>query len=230
MAVQRVFAQILNGRVENISVSEDYEMANWVTKQCYGDDAIAVECTQYPCGIGDLWHDNTFYHVLEDGSEEEIPYVPTAEEQVRILTEQLETLETTYSIMNTAMTFAAVSFTDEQAYKVPTLYKDWTEYPVDYHFEPGLRLRYKDILYKVINNGHNKQDNWTPDTAVSEFTKVLNPDPEVIQDWEQPDSTNGYQYGDKVRHKDHVWVSMFEGSNVWEPGAVGTENLWKIVE
>ena len=35
-----------------------------------------------------------------------------------------------------------------------------------------------------------------------------------------------YQRGDIVSHKGKLWESVFEGQNVWEPGAVGTETLW----
>lgn len=35
-----------------------------------------------------------------------------------------------------------------------------------------------------------------------------------------------YQKGAVVSHGDKLWQSVFEGQNVWEPGTVGTENLW----
>ena len=52
------------------------------------------------------------------------------------------------------------------------------------------------------------------------FARVLIPDPEVIPEWVQPDSTNPYAKGDKVRHSGSVWVSDIDG-NVWEPGVYG---------
>lgn len=39
-------------------------------------------------------------------------------------------------------------------------------------------------------------------------------------------STN-YQYGAIVWHNGELWISVFDGQNVWEPGAVGTDNLWQ---
>lgn len=46
--------------------------------------------------------------------------------------------------------------------------------------------------------------------------------------WEPWDGiSNKYQYGAIVTHKGAVWESVFNGQNVWEPGAPGTENLWK---
>ncbi|WP_350308143.1 carbohydrate-binding protein [[Ruminococcus] torques] len=46
--------------------------------------------------------------------------------------------------------------------------------------------------------------------------------------WEQPNSTNPYKKGDRVTHKGKTWESLVD-SNVWEPGAVGSESLWKEV-
>jgi hypothetical protein len=35
-----------------------------------------------------------------------------------------------------------------------------------------------------------------------------------------------YQHGAIVSHNGELWQSVFNGQNVWEPGAVGTESLW----
>ena len=48
----------------------------------------------------------------------------------------------------------------------------------------------------------------------------LIPDPDVIPEWEQPDSTNPYSKGDKVTHNGKTWVSDVD-NNVWEPGVYG---------
>lgn len=40
--------------------------------------------------------------------------------------------------------------------------------------------------------------------------------------------SNKYQYGAIVTHNDKLWESVFNGQNVWEPGTVGTENLWVV--
>ena len=56
--------------------------------------------------------------------------------------------------------------------------------------------------------------------APSLWAKVLIPDPEVIPVWEQPESTNPYMKGDKVKHKGKTWSSTID-NNVWEPGVYG---------
>lgn len=41
---------------------------------------------------------------------------------------------------------------------------------------------------------------------------------------------SGYKFGDRVTHNGKVYESIYEtGENVWEPGALGTERLWKEV-
>lgn len=71
--------------VQNVMVCENYEDANRITRAVYGDEAFAVDCLQYPCGIGDRYHDGGFWRMQEDGTETEIAYVPTQEQQVSLL-------------------------------------------------------------------------------------------------------------------------------------------------
>lgn len=94
-------------------------------------------------------------------------------------------------------------------------------------YETGDRVQYADLLYKCLT-GHTAQESWTPDVSPSLWAKVLIPDPSVIPEWEQPGSTNGYSKGDKVTHNGKTWESLAD-NNVWEPGAICTESLWKEV-
>lgn len=117
--------------------------------------------------------------------------------------------------------------TDEQALEVQVLYPNWDELEDGAELSAGQRVNYKNVLYKVITS-HNKQDGWTPENSPSLFAKVLITDVNVIPDWQQPDSTNAYMKGDKVKHHDKIWVSLVDG-NVWEPDVIGTESLWQEV-
>ena len=85
MIVHQVFAQIFDETVQNVMVCDNYELANYITRCTYGDTGFAVDCLQYPCGIGDKYHDNKFYRVDKEGNEVEIAYVPTEEQQVSML-------------------------------------------------------------------------------------------------------------------------------------------------
>lgn len=116
---------------------------------------------------------------------------------------------------------ASESLADTDALEAIVLFPAWA---VGVAYSVGERVVYGKTLYKVLQ-AHTSQADWTPDVAVSLFAKVLNPDPHVIPDWEQPSSTNPYMKGDKVRHVEKVWESAID-NNVWEPGTVGTEALW----
>ena len=111
---------------------------------------------------------------------------------------------------------AGEMLTDEQAATVPTLYREW-EIGVDY--VAGDRRQYNGTLYKCLQ-AHTSQETWNPADAPSLWAKVLIPDPTVILEWEQPESTNPYMKGDKVTHNGKTWVSDVDG-NVWEPGVYG---------
>lgn len=117
---------------------------------------------------------------------------------------------------------AAKSLSDEDALEAVELFEHWEE---DKAYAVGDRVYYEGVLYKCLQ-AHTSTTNWNPADAVSLWARVLIPDPDVIPDWEQPDSTNAYMTGDKVRHNNKVWVSLVD-NNVWEPGAVGTESLWQ---
>lgn len=123
--------------------------------------------------------------------------------------------------------FNSVDNTDEQALEVQALYPDWSVLPEGYNLKAGDRVNYLGALYNVLQT-HQKQSAWNPVDAPSLFAKVLNPDADIIPEWEQPDSTNGYMVGDKVKHNDVIYESLVD-NNVWEPGTTGTETLWKVV-
>ena len=71
-------------------------------------------------------------------------------------------------------------------------------------------------------------ETWNPKDAPSLYAVVLIPDENIIPEWIQPDSTNPYMIGDKVTHNGVTYESLVD-NNVWEPGAAGTETLWKVI-
>lgn len=115
---------------------------------------------------------------------------------------------------------------DEQALTFDLLFNDWSGDSVSYSKDD--RVRYNDVLYRCLQV-HTSQPTWTPTDAPSLWAKCLiDPDSPAIPEWEQPDSTNPYSKGDKVTHNGKTWESLVDG-NVWEPGIIGTESLWKEV-
>lgn len=120
----------------------------------------------------------------------------------------------------------AQGFTDEQALSVQAIYPVWDGDGEVY--TAGYKVLYEENLYKCIT-AHTSQAGWSPEASPSLWARVLIPDPGIIPEWELPESTNGYAAGDKVMHSGKIWVSLVD-NNVWEPGADGTESIWKEAE
>ena len=111
---------------------------------------------------------------------------------------------------------AVQSLKDDMALQSVTLHPAWA---VNVSYTVGFKVRRNDRLWRCMQ-AHTSLTGWEPDVAPSLWAKVLIPDDGTIPAWEQPDSTNGYMTGDKVRHNDKVWVSEVD-NNVWEPGVYG---------
>ena len=120
------------------------------------------------------------------------------------------------ALIEKAMTETA-SLTEAEAVAATCLYPKWNGNGVAY--AKGQRVQDDGTLYTVLQ-AHTSQPDWKPADAPSLFAKVLIPDPTVIPEWEQPESTNPYAKGDKVAHNGKTWVSDIDG-NVWEPGVYG---------
>lgn len=111
---------------------------------------------------------------------------------------------------------AAQSLNDNTALEAVELFPVWK---AGQAYTTGQRVQHNGVLYSVLQD-HTSLADWTPDAAASLFAKVLIPDESVIPAWEQPESTNPYNAGDKVTHNGKTWVSDIDG-NVWEPGVYG---------
>lgn len=109
---------------------------------------------------------------------------------------------------------------DETALKGVTLFPAWVS---GKDYAVGDRVKYNNVLYKVLQ-AHTSQDDWMPDISPSLFAQVLIPDPDVIPEWVQPDSTNPYMTGDKVKHNGKIWISTVD-NNVWEPSVYGWDEV-----
>lgn len=116
--------------------------------------------------------------------------------------------------------------TDEDALKYSLLFEEWS--PVA-QYNINDRVRYDGVLFKCLQ-AHSAQQGWSPLSAPSLWAQVLI-DPAITgpQPWVQSDSTNGYMQGDQVEYNGQIYESQID-NNVWEPGAVGTESLWLVIE
>lgn len=113
---------------------------------------------------------------------------------------------------------------DAVALSIQEFYDIWEE---GVAYSVGRYITHNDILYKVLTE-HTSQVAWTPDVSPSLFAKVLiDPTGETIPDWVQPDSTNAYMMGDKVKYEGVVYVSLID-NNIWSP--VNYPAGWQVVE
>ena len=113
---------------------------------------------------------------------------------------------------------------DSDAFEHPEAFPVWK---TDKAYLKDDRLRYEDVLYKVLQD-HTSQSDWTPDTAVSLYVKIDDPSVEWPE-WVQPlGAQDAYPLGAKVSHNNHHWISLVD-ANVWEPSE-SVPTLWELVE
>lgn len=104
--------------------------------------------------------------------------------------------------------------TDDQALDNPIAYPKWE---IGKEYEKDFRLRYEDVLYKVLQN-HTSQAEWTPDIAVSLYVRAGEGE---WPEWVQPQGAHdAYNKGDKVSHNEKHWESDID-ANTYEPGVYG---------
>ena len=136
---------------------------------------------------------------------------PTEEEQI------IEQTNKAMELLNINFNGLLPNLSDEQALQVPLMFPKWQ---VGKAYVVGDRVLYLGVLYKVLQ-AHTSQDGWQPDVTPSLFAKNLIVKDEQgeqvdIPEWEQPDSTNPYMTGDKVRFEGKVYRSLID-NNVWSP-------------
>lgn len=105
---------------------------------------------------------------------------------------------------------------DSVVLETPQLLPEWK---AGITYTTGKKIQYGGVVWKVLQD-HTSQEGWEPGVAPSLFAEVLIPDPDVIPEWKQPDSTNPYMKGDKVTHNGTTWICTID-NNVWEPGVYG---------
>ena len=124
-----------------------------------------------------------------------------------------------------AASFAALSFTDEQAIQVSDLYP---EYEVNHDYKQNDRFTYKGRLYKV-NQAHTSQEQWVPgETGTESLYTCLEMADDGYLVWTQPTGAhNAYNTGDIVHYptkEDQLYKSLIDG-NTTVPGS--DERWWE---
>ena len=136
---------------------------------------------------------------------------PTEEEQI------IEQTNKAMELLNINFNGLLPNLSDEQALQVPLMFPKWQE---SKEYVVGDRVLYLGVLYKVLQ-AHTSQAGWEPNIAPSLFAKNLIVKDEEgeqvdIPEWVQPDSTNPYMIGDKVKFEGKVYQSLID-NNVWSP-------------
>ena len=128
-------------------------------------------------------------------------------------------------IIQSAIKYARQIADDAEALNVKFLYKEFNK-QIGRTLDVGEYIQYNDKLYKVLQ-AHTVQEQWTPEAAPSLFAEVLtDPTGQTILEWKQPDSTNPYMTGDKVKYEGVIYESLID-NNVWSP--VGYPAGWKQI-
>lgn len=162
-------------------------------------------------------------YAIKDGELLYSPKPPSSEE----IEAQKQALRQSQMSAAVGLFVRSASITDEQALTVSAFYDDWVE--TDHHYKVGDRCNYQDRLYRCKTE-HDSQLSWNPADSPSLWVKILKPG--EIPEWEPvvPGVFDGYELGQKVTHNGKTWISTYEqGLNIWEPGVVGTEAMWKEV-
>jgi hypothetical protein len=119
----------------------------------------------------------------------------------------------------------ADELTEEETKAIAGLFQQWIS---GEEVEIGMLRRHKGDLYECVQ-AHTTQSDWTPDVTPALWT--IKSAPGVIPVWSQPaGSHDAHPLGAKVQWPEGgtVWESLV-ADNVWKPGAVGSETLWKEV-
>lgn len=118
----------------------------------------------------------------------------------------------------------AATLNDEAAISYQIFYPEWNGNGIEY--EVGQRVRYNQDFFKVLQ-AHTSQSTWNPIDAPSLFASLLTSDDGEVLDWVQPNSTNPYMTGDRVRFEGAIYESLID-NNTWSPAAYPAG--WSLIE
>ena len=188
-----------NAQHEIIGYSPDYVPAEYANEYEVEDDFVGDRSFPVMCGYkyepqyeldfnedGTMKYDDqgNLVYKLDDEGEKIFtgygfyPFIDTRvldrlQQEADARSSDLITVRQENTVLRTAATFAAATFTDSQALEVKELYPDWSDLPDGTHLESGQRVRYNGNLYKVrAGQAHDKQSTWTPTDAPSLFEAI----------------------------------------------------------
>lgn len=105
--------------------------------------------------------------------------------------------------------------------------QEWQQPSSTNPYLTGDKVIYNGLVYESLIDNNT----WSPEDYPQGWKLISEPEPEVpsdestIPEWQQPDSTNPYQTGDKVTYNGHTYESTVD-NNVWAPDVYG----WSLIE
>lgn len=161
----------------------------------------------------DIWT----YGVYVPYTEDELAEIAEAEQAARTEAERSAQMRTAAVMM---VRMQAPAMTDAQCLSVSLLFDDWRE---DTEYGEGEVYRHGGLIYRC-KNAHTSQKGWEPGASTASLWTAITPD--GPQEWQPGQS---YDVDAEVTHDGKTWVSLVP-DNVWEPGAPGTETVWREAE
>lgn len=207
-------------------VSVVTELPNWVRVHpddpncfvpCKREDADGVAYKNNPT----LFADGTIVEEIDGGDElRDLHNQGDSTEKLAGKTAETVAVQETLNSIVFVTLAEAGSIDDVTAGEHIDAFAPWV---VDVSCAVGQMRQYGGKLYRCIT-AHTSQADWTPDTAVSLWVAVADPNEEYPA-WSQPiGAHDAYSTGDKVSHNEKKWTSTVDG-NVWEPGVYGWEEV-----
>lgn len=96
----------------------------------------------------------------------------------------------------------------------------------DHVYKFNDRVSYSGTVYRCVQS-HTSQADYAPDKTPALWTRIkANPYPSEPEEWVQPlGDFDAYDKDDKVKHNGKIWISTYDGKNVWEPGVFGWDEV-----
>lgn len=183
----------VRGITQLVGVSTWIEVASWEDKDAHDNDRASVRTS--------LLND------FVDGMT-----VADAEEIAKASTEFKEYVDPTQAMLDDILS----QIGDDSA---SALFDAWV---TDHAYKFNDRVSYGGTVYRCIQS-HTSQADYEPDKTPALWTRIkANPDPSEPEEWVQPlGDFDAYDKGDRVKHNGKIWISTYDGKNVWEPGVYG---------
>ena len=220
--VEPVLDIVVNG-LEITLINERIQLINdelHITFTC--EKTIQEIYNAFNQGISELEYDGTVYSEYETLKTFNMKYDNIGQQIYSASLQKTHLVIENEEETKFALERAKETLSDEDALQCISIFDLWM---LDMDYKKDQRIRYNDVLYKVLQDHHSQID-WTPDKAVSLFVDIADPaDP--WPEWVRPTmAEDAYALGAQVTHNGKKYISQID-ANTTEPGT--DERWWKEV-